>query len=337
MTRFRAVLVRRRGVHGSSILLSALAGVRVVLVAAATRSGCAPRPISRRPSSSSATASVTTIASCAGTASSSMTLVSQRSDRVRLRELGSSTNGAPFIALEISAPDTLREIDRYKALERKLYFQGGAPTDAERDEIFRHGKAVVLITCSIHATEIGASQMTLELVHRLATEDSPTVREDPRQRDLHPRAQPESRRADHGDRLVQQETWAPSSPTARSLSLPPAVRRPRQQPRHVHVHAEGKPAHGQTAVARLVSVRLARRAPDGQPTRRASSSCRRPIRSILNVHPLIYRWNGIFGQSQAASLEAGRQRPASSTTRPTRTSGRAPWPGAAGGTTRSAC
>ncbi len=42
-----------------------------------------------------------------------------------------------------AAPDTLKNLDRYKQLERKLYFQGGAPTDAERDEIFRQGKAVV--------------------------------------------------------------------------------------------------------------------------------------------------------------------------------------------------
>ena len=27
-----------------------------------------------------------------------------------------------------------------------------------------------------------------------------------------------------------------------------------------------------------------------------------------NVHPLIYRWNGIFGQSQAAALEAAGKR-----------------------------
>ena len=105
-----------------------------------------------------------------------MKLAAHATDRVRFRELGKSTNGQPFIALEISAPDTLKNIDRYKELERKLYFQGGAPTDAERDEIFRSGKAVVLVTCSIHATEIGASQMTLELVHRLATDDSPATR-----------------------------------------------------------------------------------------------------------------------------------------------------------------
>src|SRR5262245_42826299 len=87
-----------------------------------------------------------------------MKLAAQASNRVRVRELGKSTNGQPFIAVEISAPETLKDIERFKQLERKLYFQGGAPTDAERDEIFRTGKAVVLVTCSIHATEIGASQ-----------------------------------------------------------------------------------------------------------------------------------------------------------------------------------
>src|SRR4029450_5765366 len=82
----------------------------------------------------------------------------------------------PFIALEISSSDTIKNLDRYKELERKLYFQGGAPSAAERDEIFRSGKAGALVTCNIHSTEIGASQMVLELVHRLATEDSPTVK-----------------------------------------------------------------------------------------------------------------------------------------------------------------
>src|SRR5262245_24794814 len=78
-----------------------------------------------------------------------MKLAAASSDRVRFRELGKSSNGNPFVAMEISAPDTLKNLDRYKQLERKLYFQGGAPSDEERDEIFRQGKLVLLITCSI--------------------------------------------------------------------------------------------------------------------------------------------------------------------------------------------
>src|SRR5262245_21680678 len=55
------------------------------------------------------------------------------SDRVRFRNLGPTTLNNPFILLEISSADNLRNLDRYKDLERKLYFQGGAPTAAERD------------------------------------------------------------------------------------------------------------------------------------------------------------------------------------------------------------
>src|SRR5262245_7035167 len=105
-----------------------------------------------------------------------MKLAAANSDRVRYREMGPSTDGNPFIVVEISSPDTLKNLDRYKDLQRKLYFQGGAPTTRERDEIFRSGKAVVFITCSVHATEIGPSQMSLELVHRLATDDSPAIK-----------------------------------------------------------------------------------------------------------------------------------------------------------------
>src|SRR6476661_11080186 len=49
-------------------------------------------------------------------------------DRVKFRNLGSTTNGNPFILLEISSAENLRNLDRLKNLERKLYFQGGAPT-----------------------------------------------------------------------------------------------------------------------------------------------------------------------------------------------------------------
>lgn len=48
-----------------------------------------------------------------------MKLVAAGSDRVHFRELGKTSNGNPFIALEISSPETLNSLDRYKQLERK--------------------------------------------------------------------------------------------------------------------------------------------------------------------------------------------------------------------------
>ena len=78
--------------------------------------------------------------------------------------------------LEISSPSTIRNLERYKTLEQKLYFQAGLPTAEQRDQIFREGKAVIFITNSIHSTEIGASQMSMEAVYRLATDDSPMIK-----------------------------------------------------------------------------------------------------------------------------------------------------------------
>ena len=102
--------------------------------------------------------------------------VAAGSDRIRFRNLGLTTGGNPFVMLEISSPSTIRNLERYKTLEQKLYFQAGLPTAEQRDQIFREGKAVVLITNNIHSTEIGSSQTAIELAYRLATEDSPVVR-----------------------------------------------------------------------------------------------------------------------------------------------------------------
>src|SRR6266851_2495976 len=50
-----------------------------------------------------------------------MKLAAAGSDCVRYRELGTSSNGNPLIVLEISSPDTLKTLDRYKQMERTLY------------------------------------------------------------------------------------------------------------------------------------------------------------------------------------------------------------------------
>ena len=264
-----------------------------------------------------------------------MRLAAASSDRVRVRELGKTSSNNPFIALEISAPETLKNLDRYKQLERKLYFQGGTPTDAERDEIFRQGKLVLLITCSIHATEIGASQMSLELVHRLATDDSPAVKKilDNVIFVLVPSLNPDGQImvTDWFNKNVG--TDYATSPIPVPLS---PLRRPRQQPRHVHVHAEGKPVHGAAALARLVPVGVARRAPDGQQRRahlrdagdRSDQPERAPADLSLERHPRAVAGGGArSGRQGRHHLQLDLHR----------TSGKARWRGAAGGTTRSAC
>ncbi|MFQ5817659.1 MAG: M14 family zinc carboxypeptidase [Terriglobia bacterium] len=101
-------------------------------------------------------------------------LVARASERVEVRELGKSTLGNPFILATISAPANLARQEEFKAIQRRLAHPYDL-AEAEARELVGRGKAVVFIQLNLHSTEIGASQMALELVHRLATEDSPFI------------------------------------------------------------------------------------------------------------------------------------------------------------------
>ena len=231
-----------------------------------------------------------------------MKLASASSDRVRFRELGKTSNNNPFIVLEISSPDTLKNLDRYKQLEKKLYFQGSAPTDAERDEIFRQGKLVLLITCSIHATEIGASQMSIELVHRLATEDSPAVKKilDNVIFLLVPSLNPDGQ-------IMVTDWFNKNVGTPYANSPIPYLYHPyvgHDNNRDMYMFTQKESQH----TAQLIwhdwfpSVWLDEHQMGSNAARIFVMPATDPINP--NVHPLIYRWNGILGQSQAAALEA---------------------------------
>ncbi len=231
-----------------------------------------------------------------------MRLVADQSPRVAFRELGRSTNGQPFIAVEISAPDTLANVDRYKALERRLYFQDGVPTPAERDEIFRDGKAVVVITCNIHATEIGASQMVLELVHRLATDQSPQVMKilDNVVFVLVPSLNPD------GQAMVtdwfMQHVGTPYEGTSTPWLYHPYVGHDNNRDMYMFTQVESQHTAQLLWHDWFPAVWLDEHQMGNGGARIFVMPATDPINP--NVDPLIYRWNGILGQSQAAALEA---------------------------------
>ncbi|HUI56478.1 MAG TPA: M14 metallopeptidase family protein [Bryobacteraceae bacterium] len=98
--------------------------------------------------------------------------LAKSSDRIRVQELGKSTEGRPFIAATIADADTLRHLDRYITIQQKLADPRVTPA-AEAEKLFLEGKAVVMITCSIHATEIASTHTAAEFAYRLLTEDTP--------------------------------------------------------------------------------------------------------------------------------------------------------------------
>lgn len=97
-----------------------------------------------------------------------MRYIDKLSDRVVLRQLGTSTLGKPFLMMIIAHEDNIANLDRQMAIQKALG-RGVEMTAAESASLIDEGKTVVLITLNIHATEIAASQESVELVWELAT------------------------------------------------------------------------------------------------------------------------------------------------------------------------
>ncbi len=91
------------------------------------------------------------------------------SNRVRVQTIGQSTLGRTMIAAFISAPENIRNLEKYKAIQARLADPRKVASDAERDQLIREGKTVAVISCSIHSTEIVASQMSMQLAYNLAS------------------------------------------------------------------------------------------------------------------------------------------------------------------------
>jgi Zinc carboxypeptidase len=97
------------------------------------------------------------------------TRLDKSSERVHLQELGKSTLGRTMFVAFISAPENIRSLEKYKAIQARLADPRKVASDVERDQLVRDGKTVVVISCSIHSTEIVASQMSMQLAYNLAS------------------------------------------------------------------------------------------------------------------------------------------------------------------------
>ncbi len=92
--------------------------------------------------------------------------LAQETNRLKLFTIGESVLKRPIVMAAISTADNLAKLDRWKEVTRKLRDPRVTPVDEAR-RLAKEGKAIVLITCSLHATEIAASQMSMELAYDL--------------------------------------------------------------------------------------------------------------------------------------------------------------------------
>ncbi len=93
-------------------------------------------------------------------------LLAKGSPRVRTVTLGKTTLGNDLFMAMISDQANLNDMENLKVITRKL--AQGEIDATEAGHLAAAGKAIVVVTCNLHSTEIASSQMAMELGYRLA-------------------------------------------------------------------------------------------------------------------------------------------------------------------------
>ncbi|HTB10698.1 MAG TPA: M14 metallopeptidase family protein [Bryobacteraceae bacterium] len=97
--------------------------------------------------------------------------LAKSSDRIKFLELGKTVEGRAQIAAVISSPANIKNLEHYRDIQMKLS-DPRKTSLAEAAKLELEGKVIVMITCSIHATEVASTHTAVEFAYRLATEDS---------------------------------------------------------------------------------------------------------------------------------------------------------------------
>ncbi len=91
------------------------------------------------------------------------------SKRITVKEIGKTTLGKPLIAAFISSEENIAKLEKYKQINKQLANPRSIKDKNEVEKLIADGKTIVAISCSIHSTEIVASQMSMNLAYDLAT------------------------------------------------------------------------------------------------------------------------------------------------------------------------
>ncbi len=96
------------------------------------------------------------------------------SGRLLLREFGRTSNGKPMYVAFISSPENLKNLDRYRAISRRLAL--GEAGEAEARRLAEEGKAIVWIDSGLHSTEVAPAQHAPGLAYEMVAGESEELR-----------------------------------------------------------------------------------------------------------------------------------------------------------------
>jgi len=95
----------------------------------------------------------------------------EASDRVVVEEIGTSTEGRPFLLCTVSSSGNIDDREELLAIQQRLGDPRGLSQE-EGERLSERGRAVALISMGIHPSESGASQTAPRLAYEVATSES---------------------------------------------------------------------------------------------------------------------------------------------------------------------
>ncbi len=103
-----------------------------------------------------------------------MKYLGENSGRVKTINEGMSTRGNPMILSFISSSNNIKDLSKLIEINRKLA-NPDRLSKSERDQLILNGKVFILITGTIHSTEIASAQMMMILAHKYALSSDPEI------------------------------------------------------------------------------------------------------------------------------------------------------------------
>jgi hypothetical protein len=102
-------------------------------------------------------------------------LLEQASPVIKIFEMGRTSMGKPMIYAVITAQANMSRLDRYKEISRRLPPVKGV-SEQEARTLAAEGKAVVYIDGGLHASECAPAQHLIQLAHDLVAGEDPATR-----------------------------------------------------------------------------------------------------------------------------------------------------------------
>ena len=103
-------------------------------------------------------------------------LLADRTDRVEFEHRGTTTDGNPYVLVKFSSRANLDRMGRLMEINHRLADPRGL-SDDRAQALAREGVPFYFLYATIHSTEVGTGLTIINIAHRLATEDSPEIRE----------------------------------------------------------------------------------------------------------------------------------------------------------------